>query len=210
MKKAGLSIDNLLTDLNLTLLVQEFDWTNLSALSMKVLIEGHEVVAIIDTGSSGVVLSEACVSRLNLKPDDEVDFSITSATESVKKKRKIFFSLEVAVGDNSTSLPAIVLEGLHFDVLLGMNWLKSVKGLIDSVDNSISINGMKFKLRSWPEPSSYTVTATCPIRSEEVVIIPACSEVKILVYLNKTLKKEYIYNCTYKNNNCVSGNLLVE
>ena len=79
------------------------------------------MVAIIDTGLSGVVLSEVCVSRLNLKPDDEVDFSITSATESAKKKRKIFFSLEVTVGNNSTLLPAIVLEGLYFDVLLGMN-----------------------------------------------------------------------------------------
>ena len=53
--------------------------------------------------------------------DEEVEFTITSATDTNKKLRKVLFGVEVTVGRNTVTVPAIVLEGLHFDVLLGVS-----------------------------------------------------------------------------------------
>ena len=93
-------------------------WTQDNAILLKVQIGSVTVNAIVDTGSSGVVLSEACFQRLGLKEDKEVEFTINSATQTVKKLRKLIFKLPVKLGEVVTEVPALVLEGLHFNMLL--------------------------------------------------------------------------------------------
>ena len=56
--------------------------------------------------------------------DGEVDFTITLATDTNQKHRKVIKEVEIKVGKSKAVVPAIVLEGLHFDVFLGMNWLE--------------------------------------------------------------------------------------
>ena len=48
---------------------------------------------------------------------EEVEFAITTSTNKNKKLRKVLFSVEVTVGKNTVMVPAILLEGLHFDML---------------------------------------------------------------------------------------------
>ena len=67
------------------------------------------MVAIVDTGSAGVVMSESCFERLGLKEENELDYTITSAMGTNKKLRKVFLGVEVAVGKNRRCIPAIVL-----------------------------------------------------------------------------------------------------
>ena len=55
---------------------------------------------------------------------------------------------------NSTELPAIVLEGLHFDVLLGMSWLEAVKAKLDIEKGSIEIGGRITLLKSYPNSTA--------------------------------------------------------
>lgn len=62
--------------------------------------------------------------------DEEVKFTITSATNTNKKLRKVLFGVEVTVGKNTVMVSAIVLEGLHFNVFLGVSWLKEEKAII--------------------------------------------------------------------------------
>ena len=52
-------------------------------------------------------------------------------------------------------VPAIVLEGLHFDVLLGMSWLKAAEAIIDVVNGSNRIQGEKILYKAWPEPAYF-------------------------------------------------------
>ena len=78
-------------------------------------VNGEPVVAIVDTGSAKVVISEGYFERLGLKEDDEVEYTIASATSTNKKLRKVF-GFEIAVGKNRRCISAIVLEGLHFEV----------------------------------------------------------------------------------------------
>lgn len=73
--------------------------------------------------------------------DEEVEFTITSATDTNKKLRKVFFGIEVTVGRNTVMVPAIVLEGLHFDLLLGVSWLKEAKAKILVGEGVIEVNG---------------------------------------------------------------------
>ena len=87
-------------------------------LTVKALIRRIEVVAIVDISSSGVVVSESYVSLLKLIPYDEVEFSITSATNPTKNLSKLFYNFSIFVSGMVVGLPAIVLEDLHFYLLL--------------------------------------------------------------------------------------------
>ena len=68
------------------MLVQDFMQSKTSAITVKALLGEYKVVAIVDTRSSGVIVSETWIQRLNFSPDEEVKFSVTSATNSKKEK----------------------------------------------------------------------------------------------------------------------------
>ena len=87
--------------------------------------------------------------------DEEVEFTVTSATDTNKKLRKVLFGVEVTVGKNTVTVPAIVLEGLHFDVLLVVSWLKEAKAKILLEEGVIEVNGEHIIYKSWPEPASF-------------------------------------------------------
>ena len=63
----------------LAMVPQKFDWTKCLAIAITAKVNGKPVVAIVDTKSAGVVISEGCFERLVLKEDDEVEFTITLA-----------------------------------------------------------------------------------------------------------------------------------
>ena len=60
-------------------------------------VNDKAVVAIVDTGSTGVVISKSCFERLGLVGDDEVEYTITSATITNKKLSVVLFGVEIAV-----------------------------------------------------------------------------------------------------------------
>ena len=97
-------------------------------------------MAIINMGSSGVVVSQSCVDKYALKVNDEIKFHINKASSSTKKK-PVIFALCIEVGSSSVVLPALVMDGLHFDLLLGMNWLAVVIADIRPAKEKIRIRG---------------------------------------------------------------------
>ena len=50
-----------------------------------------------------------------------MEYTITSATDTNKKFRKVLFGVKVAAGKSKKNIPLLVLEGLHLNVLLGMS-----------------------------------------------------------------------------------------
>ena len=52
-------------------------------------------------------------------------------------------------------VPAIVLEGLHFDVLLGVSWLKEAKAKILLEEGVIKVNGERIVYKLWLEPAAF-------------------------------------------------------
>ena len=73
--------------------------------------------------------------------DEEVEFTITSATDTNKKLRKVLFGVKITVWRNTVTVLAIVLEGLLFDVLLGVSWLKEAKAKFLLEEGVIEVNG---------------------------------------------------------------------
>ena len=71
--------------------------------------------------------------------DKEVEFTITSATDTNQKNRKIIKEVKIEIGKRKAVVPAIVLEGLHFDFLLRMNWYKDTGAIINVVNGTIRI-----------------------------------------------------------------------
>ena len=97
---------------------------------MQAKLNGQMVEIIVYTGSAGVVILKSCFDWLGLVNNNEVEFTITLATDTNKKVRKAMFGVKIAVIEKTVYVPAIVLEGLHFDVLLGFSWLHKAKASI--------------------------------------------------------------------------------
>ena len=60
----------------MSLLVKDFNWSQRTAIALKAILNGQNVVAIIDTGSSGVVVSCGCVVWLGIQQDKKVEINI--------------------------------------------------------------------------------------------------------------------------------------
>ena len=90
VKAQGFDKKSFVEAFNLSLLVSDFSWSNKSVLTVKAMIGQQSVTDIVDTGSTGVVGSQGCVSRLNLVPDAEVMLSITLLTQTIKSLGKFF------------------------------------------------------------------------------------------------------------------------
>ena len=76
--QCGLSFEKFVKDFNINLLAVNFLWSDVPLLSVSAKTFLKNVVAVVDSGSSGVVISCGCVSRLRLKPDDLVEMNIAS------------------------------------------------------------------------------------------------------------------------------------
>ena len=50
-------------------------------------------MAVIDSGSSGVVVSRNCVARLGIQPDDQVEMNIASLGSLEKKVKEAFYEI---------------------------------------------------------------------------------------------------------------------
>ena len=67
---------------SMSLLVKDFTWSQQTAMALRACLNGKNVVAIVDTGSSGVVVSESCFHWLKLVHNGEIEFTITLATDT--------------------------------------------------------------------------------------------------------------------------------
>ena len=79
--------------------------------------------------------------------------------------------LEVKLGNSKVVVPVIVLEGLLFDVLLGMSWLKAAEAIIDEVNRSIRLQGKQIPFKAWPEPASFLTEDGVKLYCKELAIV---------------------------------------
>ena len=128
--QCGLSVKKFFKDFN-NLLAINFLCSDVPLLSVPAKIFLKNVVAVVDSGSSGVVVSCGCVLCLGLKPENQVGRNIASLSGVEKKLRSVFFDAPIEVGNLLVSLLALVADGLFVDILLGSNWLKAVGACID-------------------------------------------------------------------------------
>ena len=73
-------------------------------------LNGHTIIVIFNMGSSEVVILQSCYDFLGLVYDNAVEFTITFATDTIKKVRKALVGVEVSVGNSKVKILAILLR----------------------------------------------------------------------------------------------------
>ena len=84
------------------------------------LINGEKVNVLVDTGATGVAISQSIADRLNLKSMDAIRTN-TANGDSIGYMVRLK-SLQLG-GVNATDVSAMIAPGLDGDVLLGMSFL---------------------------------------------------------------------------------------
>ena len=72
----GFSVNRFVENFNTNLLAVNFLWLDVPLFSMPAKIFSKNVVAVVDFGSSGVVVSHGCVACLKLEPDNQVEMNM--------------------------------------------------------------------------------------------------------------------------------------
>ena len=129
--QCGLSVLKFVEDYNINSLAVDISCSDVPLLSVPANFFSKNVVAVVNLGSSGVVVSCGCVSCLSLKPNDQVEMSIASLNGVDKKTRSVFFDVPIEVGHSLASFPALVADGFFVDIIFGANWLKAVGACLD-------------------------------------------------------------------------------
>ena len=114
--------------------------------------------------------------------DDEVKCKITSVTNNNKKLRKVLFKIEIAVGKIKKQITALVLEGLHFNVLLEMSWIKEADTIVNAAMGVVYVDGEKFKFKPYPEPALFIVEEGVRVYNCELIVLPPRKTVGVPVY----------------------------
>ena len=115
-------------------------------------IFSKHVVAVVDLGSSGVVVSCGCVACLKLEPDNQVEMNIASLNGVEKKIRDVFFDVPIEVGQSLVMLPALIADGLFVDVCLAANQTKGVGSCRDINRLEKVVYKEKLRLKKLPNP----------------------------------------------------------
>ena len=53
------------------------------------------------------------------------------------------------------SIPALVLEGLHFNVLLGMSWIRETNAIVKATEGVVSVDDNNIKYKLYNEPALF-------------------------------------------------------
>ena len=105
--------------------------------------------------------------------------------------------MEIAVEKTKRCIPAIVLEGLHFDVLLGMSWIKEANAIVKATEGVVSVDGETIKYKPYPEPALFIVEEGLRVYSCELMVLSPGKNVGVPVCHNVVTRNE-VYFVKYK------------
>ena len=115
--------------------------------------------------------------------------------------------MEIVFGKNKRCIPAIVLEGLHFDVLLGMSWIKETNTMVKATEGLVSIDGEVIKYKPYPEPALFIVEEGVRVYSCELMVLSPGKNVGVPVRHNVVTGNE-VYFVKYKEDLNLEGEIL--
>lgn len=88
-------------------------------------IQGHQLVILVDSGSSHTFLSQAVARNLSSVAKLPAPIKVQVANGEVMFCDSQVVSSDWVIGDCYFSSPLKVLPLQHFDMILGMDWLES-------------------------------------------------------------------------------------
>ena len=117
------------------------------------------------------------------------------------------FGVKITVGEKTVRVPAIVLEGLHFDVLLRVSWLHKTKASIQVSEGSLVVDTVKIPYKLWPEPAAFVVEEGVHIYCNKLTVIRPGRSVGVPVCHSGVTGGEVQF-VKYKDESRVSGEFL--
>ena len=72
--------------------------------------------------------------------------------DTSSQERKIFEGIKIDVGKSLVVFPVLVLDGLHYNILLGVNWLVYTKADLDLKTMTLKTEGEDIKISAHPNP----------------------------------------------------------
>ena len=78
-----------------------------------------------------MVISKGCLDCLQISLSGSIDFCVSTALSVSNEKHEFVENLVITVRPVIKGFPALVLNGAHFDLLLGVNWIERTNARLD-------------------------------------------------------------------------------
>ena len=163
------------------LLAKPFKWSGEGIIQLDVKIQGHRAKAVYDPGCSGVGLSAAWAARHALGTSAQMPLTIASADGISTITREVYEGLQIDWKDSSVRLPAVVLPGAGFDVLLGMAWIAAAKVSLNADTRTLRVNGNDYRYDQLTIPAPPTDCSLVTIYAESAATIPPWETVPVSI-----------------------------
>ena len=155
------------------LVAQPFKWSSDGVILLDVTIQGHPAKGIYDPGCVGIALSQAWAARHAIPGGREVPLTISSADGVSTISRTVYDAVEVVWKQTRASLPAVVLPGVGFDVLLGMSWIVTAGVSLDATTRTIRHKGQEYSYKQLSIPPPPTEVLSAALYARRGVYHPA-------------------------------------
>ncbi|XP_073121243.1 uncharacterized protein [Henckelia pumila] len=103
-------------------------------------LDGISTVALLDSGASHSFVSESCMRRLSVFPEEtEVGYSVSVPSGEELLTNRVFRGIILELQGNALTADLIVLPMPDFDIILGIDWLSKYGVLVDFKSRLVTV-----------------------------------------------------------------------
>jgi transposase InsO family protein/predicted aspartyl protease len=156
---------------------------------LPVTIAGYHVQAIVDTGSQITVISQSLFDRLNLIGCDSSSLTLRGITDE-NLTAKVVKDVQLGIGKQTFSWDLIVAN-IRDDFILGLDFLKEQRALIDINTNVLILNKEVVPV-SCKRNSSGEEVITSRVTLNSTIVIPADSGFGVECDINPPIAETFM------------------
>ena len=97
---------------------------------LPVTMHGHQLAALLDTGSSLTLIGEDCANRLGLRPTECQPITMKMANDTRATATKYLPAACIKIGNLEVPARIIIMPGVNYDLLLGKDFLTATQARI--------------------------------------------------------------------------------
>ena len=97
---------------------------------LPVTMHGHQLAALLDTGSSLTLIGEDCANRLGLQPTECHPITMKMANDTRAIATKYLPAACIKIGNLEVPARIIIMPGVNYDLLLGKDFLTATQARI--------------------------------------------------------------------------------
>lgn len=101
-------------------------WNSSTTIRLRTSIGNHNLLALVDSGSTHNFISEKAAQRLKLKLTPTTPFSVKIANGSPLRCRRRYEEVKLQIGDANFTVALHTLPLVGLDMVLGVTWLESL------------------------------------------------------------------------------------